>query len=60
LFDNKKATLIRHYRESSDKEPVVTAEKIRYAFLGFHVVTKPYWIYPKGTLITYACNWTKA
>lgn len=36
LLDNIKATLIRHYREISDRETIVTAEKIRNAFLGFH------------------------
>lgn len=34
LLDNIKAALIRHYREISDRESVVTAEKVRNAFLG--------------------------
>lgn len=34
LLDNIKAALIRHYREISDRESVVTAEKVRNAFWG--------------------------
>jgi site-specific recombinase XerD len=35
LLDNYKASIINHYREISDKEPNVTAEKVKNAFLGF-------------------------
>jgi len=35
LLDNLRASIFQHYRELSDREGVVTAEKVKNAFLGF-------------------------
>jgi site-specific recombinase XerD len=34
LLDNLRASIIQHYREMSDREATVTAEKVKNAFLG--------------------------
>jgi len=35
LLDNTRAGIINHYREISDRESTITAEKVKNAFLGF-------------------------
>jgi site-specific recombinase XerD len=37
LLDNFRASLIQHYRDISDREATVTAEKVRNAFLGLQI-----------------------
>lgn len=37
LLDNLKASIIQHYREISDREATVTAEKVKNAFLGLQI-----------------------
>jgi site-specific recombinase XerD len=37
LLDNFRASLTQHYREISDREATVTAEKVRNAFLGLQI-----------------------
>lgn len=37
LLDNLRASIIQHYREISDREATVTAEKVKNAFLGLQI-----------------------
>lgn len=40
LLDNFRATLIQHYRTMQEKDAVVTAEKVKNAFLGFNTLSQ--------------------